>query len=140
MVDDRWIERTVQESQAETWGAVHGQAVFVRDFLLVRWPWLGWVVFVGTLAAMAVGAVGVAIGLTRERWLPPLLVLALFAWLFVLLLRDATPAWMAYAPMTVLAALLALGWTWCWPATPWGFPGLSVLEGGAVAVNCASLR
>lgn len=127
-------------------GALLGQAEFVRDFLLARWPWLGGFVFGGSLLAAAIGAIGVIVGMTRDRRLPGLLVLAAFAWLLVLLLRDATPAWMVYAPMTTLAALLAAGWSWSWSAR-WREPaarGLAlfalVASGALVASRLATVR
>lgn len=121
-------------------GAVLGQAQFVRDFLLARWMPLAWLVFAGGLLATALAALGVVLGLTRDRLLPPALGLAVFGWLFVLLLRDTTPAWMSYAPLTLQAALLAVGWQWAWPAR-WRLPAaralaaFALLAGGAVLAD-----
>jgi hypothetical protein len=127
-------------------GAVYGQAQLVRDFLLARWPPLAWLVFAGGLLATTIGALGAVLGLTRDRLLPPLLGLAIFGWLFVLLLRDATPAWMAYAPLVVQAGLLAAGWQWVWPAR-WrthaarGLALFALLAGGALlAERIATVR
>lgn len=121
-------------------GAVLGQAQFVRDFLLARWMPLAWLVFVGSLLATAVAAIGAVLGLTRDRLLPPALGLATFGWLFVLLLRDTTPAWMSYAPLALQAALLAAGWQWAWPAR-WrsaaarGLAVFALVAGGAVLAD-----
>jgi hypothetical protein len=98
------------------WGASYGQSVFVRDFLLGRWPPLAWFVFGAGWLVLAAAAIGLLRGLVVDVWTRVILLLAALAWLFVLLLRDVTPAWMIYACAPFGAALLALGWSALWPA------------------------
>jgi hypothetical protein len=127
-------------------GATWGQAVFVRDFLLARWPPLAAFVFAATLLALALSAMGVLAALARDRLVPALLAMTACGWLFVLLLRDATPPWMTYGVLCLQAMLLALGWHALWPAT-WrlraarALAGFALLASGAVlADRFASVR
>jgi hypothetical protein len=121
-------------------GAFRGQAVFVRDFLLARWPAIAWFVFLGSVASSIVAAIGLAIGLFRDRLVLVALVLTACGWLFVLLLRDATPGWMAYAVLALQAGLLALGWHCAWP-TAWrdhaarGLAVFALLASGALLAS-----
>lgn len=121
-------------------GATWGQAVFVRDFLLGRWPGLAWIVFAVGLLAGGAATAGVFVGLRRDRLVLAASVLVACGWLFVLLLRDATPAWMTYGVLVLQSGLLALGWYGLWPAA-WrvraarGLAVFALLVSGAVLAD-----
>lgn len=95
-------------------GASFGSVAFVREFLMGRWPAVAWLAGSVLLVLPALALVGLLRGVRREHANGLLLAFAAFAWIFVLLLRDQTPAWMVYACAPFNAALLALGWMALW--------------------------
>lgn len=93
---------------AVLWGATGGEVGFVFA-LMERTPWLAGVVAVTLGAVFVLAALGVARG-WRESAMRCAAGFALGCWLFVLLLRDTTSAWMVYACAPAGALLLASGW------------------------------
>jgi hypothetical protein len=90
------------------WGATHGATAFVRE-LFAAWPGTRHLVG-GTLLLVQLVAL---LGLLRGARSAPVrgsVALALLAGVFVLLLRDTTPAWMVYACAPFAALLVAIGW------------------------------
>jgi len=119
-------------------GATFGQAAFVRDFLLARWAPLGWLAWTLGLAVTFAALVGAAVAVARDRLVAAVFALAGAGWLFVLLLRDATPAWMVYALAPLDAALLALGWVALFPAR-WKLPAARAIAGLAIVASAGLL-
>lgn len=99
----RWLR-----APAVAWGATGGEVGLVRE-LMERTPRLAIAVAAGLALVLALAALGLARG-WREASTRRALGYAIACWIFVLLLRDTTSAWMVYACAPAGALLLATGW------------------------------